>query len=123
MATPRPASSTAAARRQPRPGRPWLRRLSWLAVLVVAVLVVLYGRQIAREASTAAAYGARLGCSCRFVEGRALGDCGKDFEPGMALVSLSEDAAARSVTARFALLVPATATFQEGAGCQLAPVR
>ena len=37
----------------------------------------------------------------------------------MELVSLSEDARARSVTARFPLLARETATYREGWGCVL----
>jgi hypothetical protein len=115
MATFRPASSTARSR------RPLLRRAVWLALIALGAVLVLYGHALAAYARTGAAYGARIGCSCRYVEGRPLGGCRKDFEGGMGLVTLSEDEAARSVTARFALFFGETATFQEGAGCQLAP--
>ena len=37
----------------------------------------------------------------------------------MALITLSEDAKARSVTARFPLLSSQTAQFREGEGCVL----
>lgn len=72
-------------------------------------------------ARVGAAYGARVACSCRFEGGRSLGDCRKDFEPGMELVMLSEDAEAKSVTARFPLLARETATYREGEGCRLEP--
>jgi len=39
----------------------------------------------------------------------------------MGLVTLSEDAEARSVTARFPLLSTQTATYRDGPGCQLQP--
>jgi len=119
MATSRPASSTAHSRALPR--RPLFRRLLWLVVIALAAAVLLYGPTLAALARTGSAYGARIGCSCRFVEGRPLGQCRKDFEGGMGLVTLSEDETARSVTARFALAFPQTATFTEGAGCQLQP--
>lgn len=54
---------------------------------------------------------------------RSLDDRAKDFEPGMELVSLSEDRKARSVTARFPLLGGTTATYREGWGCVLEPWR
>lgn len=122
MATPSPASSTAAAR-GPRCGRLQLRRFLWLALLGLAAGLVLYGQTLGRYGRTGTAYGARVGCSCRFIEGRPLGSCRKDFEAGMGLVTLSEDPATRSVTARMALAFPQTATFQDGAGCQLEPWR
>lgn len=122
MATPPPASSTAAARQSHSvPQR--LRRFAWLVLIALAALLVFYGHTLASLARTGTAYGARIGCSCRFIEGRPLGSCRKDFEGGMGLVTLSEDAETRSVTARFALAYPQTATFVEGAGCQLEPWR
>lgn len=72
-------------------------------------------------AITGASYAARVGCSCRFVGGRSLTDCRKDFEAGMELVTLSEDVEAKSVTARFPLLAAQTATYREGEGCRLQP--
>ena len=60
-------------------------------------------------------------CACRYIGGRSLEVCRKDFVPGMALVTLSEDAKARTVTARFPLLSSQTAHFREGEGCLLQP--
>lgn len=77
--------------------------------------------QLHGYAVTGAAYGARVACSCRFVGGRPIGDCRKDFEPGMDLIGLSEDTAARSVTARFPLVASQTATYHQGWGCVLEP--
>ena len=67
--------------------------------------------------ATGAAYGARVGCSCRFVGGRSIGDCRKDFEPGMGLVTLSADEEEKSVSARFLLLAHDKARFRPGMGC------
>lgn len=89
-----------------------------LAVVGVAVLA-FYWQTLMGYAQTGASYGARVACSCRFVGGRDLGDCRKDFEPGMELIMLSEDSQARSVTARFPLLARQTATYREGWGCVL----
>ena len=112
MATPRPASSTA---------RVWRSRLGWLALLALAAMVLLNGKAIAHHAALATAYGAQVGCSCHFIEGRPLGDCRRDFVSGMPFVTLAADEQARKVTARMALVAPTTATFVEGAGCQLEP--
>lgn len=97
------------------------RRLRWvLAGLgLIAVLFAVFLSPIRSHAMTGASYGARVACSCRFAGGRDLSDCSADFEPGMQLVSLSEDVKARSVTARFALIVSDTATYREGWGCVL----
>lgn len=100
-------------------GSRWRRRVLTGAGLGAVLLLVLYWHPLMATAHTGAAYGARVGCSCRFVAGRPLGDCRKDFEPGMSMVLLSEDPAARRVTARFAVLVSESATYREGWGCQL----
>lgn len=117
MATP-PASAPTVPRR-PR----WRRRLAWAVVAGLVLGGVAYERALARRATLAAAYGARIGCSCHFVGGRPLGACRADFEPGMGLVMLSADNATRSVTARIPLLSTQTATYRDGPGCQLEPWR
>jgi hypothetical protein len=112
MATAEPTASTPSRR------RPWRS----VALLLAAALVAAFAwfrQPLHSYALTGAAYGARVGCSCRFVEGRSLGDCRKDFERGMELVRLSEDGAAKSVTASFPLLAHQTASYREGQGCML----
>ncbi len=94
------------------------RVLLVVAVITLAVLVIL-GERIGRYATAAAAVGARTACSCRFVGGRELGDCRKDFESGMGVVVLSEDEEAKSVTARVPLLSRQTAIYRDGEGCML----
>ena len=94
----------------------------WLLVLIVlgALAVFAWQREtIEGYAITGASYGARVACSCRYIGGRDIDDCRKDFESGMELVSLSEDAAQQSVTATFPLLESQTATYREGYGCVL----
>ena len=110
---------------QPRARPHGLGRRLWilLAFVALAALLAAFWRPLTGYARVGAAYGARVGCSCRYAGGRSLTDCAKDFEPGMELVSLSEDRTARSVTARFPLLGGATATYHEGWGCVLEPYR
>lgn len=100
---------------------PWRRRTLLLGLTLIAVLLAVFWKPLNGYAQAGTAYGARVACSCRFVGGRSLDDCRKDFEPGMELISLSEDAKARSVTARFPLLATETAIYREGPGCQLEP--
>lgn len=119
MATPL-SSAPAPTGRSPRRRRLWI---VLALVLVVLAALAFYGRPLLHKAELGAAYGARVGCSCRFVAGRPLHDCRKDFEAGMSLVMLSEDAEARRVTARVPLLARQSATFREGWGCQLEPWR
>lgn len=94
-------------------------------MLVVALLAggAVYANraEIGGLSRTGTAYGAHIACSCRHIGGRSLEDCEKDFEPGMELVGLSEDAEARSVTASIPLVARQTATFREGQGCVLEP--
>jgi hypothetical protein len=100
------------------------RSLPWRWVLGgVGLAFVAFGAWkgpgLRRDALTGASIGARVACSCRYVQGRDLAQCAKDFEPGMEMISLSENSAEKSVTARFPLLASQTATFQAGAGCVL----
>lgn len=102
------------------------RRRIWpQALLALAVLIAgaawFYREPIAGYSTTGAAFGARTACSCRYVAGRDIADCEKDFEPGMQVVFLSDDPETRSVTARVPLLASATASYRDGFGCVLEP--
>ena len=102
------------------------RRRTWpRALLVMAALAGaagwFYREPIAGYARTGAAFGARTACSCRYVAGRSLEDCKKDFEPGMEVVFLSDDEAAKSVTAYVPLIASETARYSDGPGCVLEP--
>lgn len=101
------------------PRRPLWLKLLVLALIALTAAMAFYWSTIRGYAQTGASYGARVACSCRFIGGRPLDDCRKDFEPGMELVYLTEDSQARSVTARFPLLARHTATYHEGWGCVL----
>ena len=100
---------------------PWRKRILLLGLVLVGLLIAFFWQPLTQYAQTGASYGARVGCSCRFVGGRSLADCRKDFEPGMELIMLSEDAAAKSVTARFPLLASHTARLKDGEGCRIDP--
>jgi hypothetical protein len=111
MATAKPIAS--------RPPRRITRKLLLILAVVALAALAWFWHPLRSYAVTGASVGARVACSCRHVEGRSLSDCRKDFEPGMELVRLSEDEAARSVTASFPLLSSQTATFRAGEGCVL----
>ncbi|MDZ4276234.1 MAG: hypothetical protein U0995_09355 [Erythrobacter sp.] len=99
-----------------------LRAGLWLLVLIFAALgaaVWAFREPINGYGSIASAYSARVACSCRFVAGRSLDDCTKDKLAGMEAVTLSDDPATQSVTARFPLVADATATYRKGYGCVL----
>ncbi len=94
----------------------------WLLLIMGAALAaVLYINRepIGGYAEVGTSYAARVACSCRFVAGRNMDDCRKDKLAGMELVTLSDDADAKSVTARFPLVTSTTATYREGYGCVL----
>ena len=97
-------------------------RLVWIGATVVALLALwlAFGSAATGYANAATAYSARVACSCRYVAGRPLDDCAKDKIGGMELVTLSEDAEDKSVTARM-LLVSDTARMKPGYGCVLDP--
>jgi hypothetical protein len=111
MATAKPIASTPPRRRK--------RQLALLVAVVALAALAWFWQPLNSRAMTGASYGARVACSCRHIEGRSLGDCRKDFEPGMELVRLSEDEEARSVTASFPLLASQTAIYRPGEGCML----
>ena len=129
MATVNPAAKNPAPN-NPAPSNPandprarLRRRTLWLGLALLAVLVAYFWAPLHGYARAGAAYGARVACSCRYLGGRELNDCRKDFEPGMELVMLSQDSAAKSVTARFPLIASETATYRPAVGCQLEPWR
>lgn len=96
-----------------------------LALLVAGGLVALWfssaGERLRGDAMAGTAYGARVACSCRHVAGRSLEDCAKDKLAGMELIRLSDDEAAKSVTASVPLIAEATARYRRGYGCVLDP--
>jgi hypothetical protein len=110
MATANPASPQRTRRRWP-----------WLLLAAVLGLLIWFWGPLNGYAIAGTSYGARVACSCKFLGGRALDDCRKDFEPGMEVIVLTADEQAKSVTATFPLLASQTAIFQEGEGCRLEP--
>lgn len=101
------------------PSRSRLWRWVLLVAVVLGALLWLYRDALAGYAAAGTAYGARVACSCRYQGGRSLDDCAKDKVAGMELIRLSEDRAARSVTATFPLVRSDTARYREGPGCVL----
>ncbi len=90
-----------------------------LALLTLSALIAWFWVPILGYANAGAAYGSRVTCSCRYLSGRSLEDCRKDFMPRMEFITLSEDAKAKAITARFPLLASHTARIVPGAGCVL----
>lgn len=115
----------ATAKPQPLPPRPRAhqrrrrRRILVYALVAAVALAAWFRTPIQGYANAGAAYGARVTCSCRYLGGRSLESCAGDFLPGMGMITLSEDAGAKAVTARFPLLARHTARLQPGSGCVL----
>lgn len=107
-----------------RPSR-WSGYLPWalIALALLAILLIWKLPSFKAQAELGSAYAARIGCSCRYVQGRSLESCQSDFEPGMELVSLSEDPATKTVTGSVPLLASRSARYAGANGCLLDPVR
>lgn len=87
-----------------------------LLVLIGAALAVVEGRRAQLELGVG--YAARVACACRYLGNRSLQSCYADFEPGMELIRLADDARAKAVTASVPLLTRRTARFDPVLGCQ-----
>lgn len=88
-------------------------------LLALAVYIVWQFPTWLALAETGAAYGARIGCSCRYVQGREIGSCPTDFEPGMEMVSIEDLPDQRAVRASVPLLASRTARYEGATGCVL----
>ena len=107
-----------AAPSRKKPGRrggclPW----AIVAAVLLAVFAVWKFPSFKAQAELGSAYAARVGCSCRYVQGRSLESCQSDFEPGMEMVSLSEDPATRTITGSVPLLASRSARHAGASGC------
>lgn len=97
-------------------------KVKWVLLVLVVLLIagIAYALPAMRAYSqTGAAYSARVVCSCRYIGGRELGDCEKDLEPGMEIVSLSEAADTKRIDATVPLLASESAEYRTGWGCVL----
>jgi hypothetical protein len=101
--------------------RPLWLRIALVLLVALAVLGWLYREPLYGYAETGAAVGARNTCACRYIAGRTLADCKKDFEPKMEAVFLSDDEDTRSVTGYVPLIASETARYRKGYGCVLEP--
>ena len=115
-------ATTETTARAPARKRLWPRILLVLLLVLASIAAIAWFANrtaINGYAVTGASYAARVGCSCRYIGGRSIGDCAKDKVAGMEMVSLSDDPSTRSVTASFSLVASQTATYREGYGCAL----
>ena len=114
-----PADSTPSRKKPGRRGGclPW----AIIAAVLIAIFAIWKFPSFKAQAELGSAYAARVGCSCRYVQGRSLESCQSDFEPGMEMVSLSEDSAMKTVTGSVPLLASRSARYAGASGCLMQP--
>ncbi len=119
---PAPPPESPAAQAPRRPSR-WSGCLPWalIALVLLAALLIWTFPSFKAQAELGSAYAARVGCSCRYVEGRSLESCQTDFEPGMEMVSVSEDPETKTITGSVPLLASRSARYAGASGCLLSP--
>ena len=122
-ASPPPAGDAAPERPAPRRPSRWSGCLPWAILLLALLLGLLIWKfpDFKAQAEVGSAYAARVGCSCRYVQGRSLESCQTDFEPGMEMVSVSEDPATKTITGSVPLLASRSARYAGASGCLLSP--
>lgn len=89
-----------------------------LAFIIIAALYLIYNlAAIKGNAQLGSSYASHVMCSCRYIEGRSLEDCKKDFEAGMEIVSLSDDPENERMNAYVPFLGNAVAERRGAFGC------
>ena len=89
-----------------------------IAVLALLLLWLAFSfADIKAQAKLGVSYAAHVACSCRYIEGRPLDSCYKDFEPGMEMISLADNPKKKRVTASVPLLASAVAERRGDFGC------
>ena len=104
----------------PKPSLSLVQKAKYAAIAVLALLLlwlVFSFAGIKAQAQLGVSYAAHIACSCRYIEGRPLNSCTKDFEPGMEMVSLSDDPDKKRVTASVPFLANAVAERRGEFGC------
>ncbi len=102
-----------------------MKARTWVIIAIVAAGglaaggLAASGRSPLRYAATGTGYVAHVVCSCRYVGNRDMASCQNDFEPGMEIVSVSDDTKAKRITAWVPLLSKRTASYDPRYGCML----
>lgn len=112
--------ATATSKPPAKDAWPLVKKIKYAAAAFGALFVlwlVFNFADIKAQAKLGVSYGAHIACSCRYIEGRSLASCKKDFEPGMELVSVNDDVENKRVTASIALLAEAVAERRGEFGC------
>jgi hypothetical protein len=90
----------------------------FFAVVALVVAALFYAGSQKPLLELGVGYGARVACGCRYIGNRSLADCRKDFEPGMEVIRLSEDAETKTITASVPLITRRSVRFDPVLGCQ-----
>lgn len=90
-----------------------------LLVLLTGIWAAVKFSATGKRAELAAGYVAHVVCSCRYAGNRDLNSCKTDFEPGMEIVKVTENADRRSITASVPFLAKRTAIYDPEYGCTL----
>ena len=101
---------------------PRARLWMWGALLLVVMAGGWLGLKyssIGKRAEVASGYVAHVVCSCRYVGNRDMPSCETDLEPGMDIVTITDDPVKRKVTGSVPLLASRTATYDPEYGCSL----
>jgi hypothetical protein len=99
-------------------GKRWLL-LPLLATLLAGGWLGLKYSSTGQRAAVGTGYLAHVVCSCRYVGNRDMASCDTDREPGMEIVTVTEDSQRRRITASVPLLASRTATYDPEFGCAL----
>jgi hypothetical protein len=101
------------------------RRILMWGVPVALILILATGWWIIEtrrpQLELGVGYAARVACGCRYIGNRSLGDCRKDFEPGMEPIQLAEDTATKTVTASVPLIASRSLRYDPVLGCKAEP--
>jgi hypothetical protein len=98
--------------------RIWIWGVLLISLMAGAWLGLKYS-SIGKRAEVGSGYVAHVVCSCRYVGNRDMASCATDLEPGMEIVSITDDPAKRKVTGSVPLLASRTATYDPEYGCSL----
>lgn len=95
------------------------RRLLWVPLALVAFYVAVNWTSWQRRADLGAGLGARMTCSCRYVEGRDLASCRGDLAgiAWMTLVRYADDSAHKRIIASVPMMAERAARLKDGFGC------
>lgn len=104
--------------KQPKKSWKYKMGLIILAILsAIIIFLIINFDSYKGNAQLGAGYAAHVMCSCRYIEGRSLEDCTKDFEDGMEIVSLSDDPDNKRMSAYVPFLSKAVAERRGAFGC------